>query len=102
MRRKRVTARKKHHRAENLNVTGTAEEAKNPADKPARKRVKWSPMNDKRAWKEFEEMTDLLLKTKRAGTISRKSKSLTTVKYTTGKRDSEKEHQTRVKALRKQ
>ena len=80
-----IHSQEEHHRAENVNASGTAAASNIPVDVPTRQKVKWPRMNDTSAWKAFEDTTDEVLETTLAGTINRKIESFTTILYTVGR-----------------
>ena len=71
-----------HHRTGNLNVPSTA--APTPKDTPARERVNWLAMNDKR-WEMFETDAVKTLEVVLKGNIAARLETLPTILHTIGK-----------------
>ena len=69
-------------------------EDNDPSNAPAKERVKWPPMNNHQAWKEFEEDVVQTLELALCGSVDRKVQVLANVIHAMGKkqvRDARKE-----------
>ena len=73
-----------NHSAEILNVKESSE-VNAPSNAPVKERIKWPPMNDHQAWKEFEEDVVQTLEMALCGSVDRTIQVLANVMHAMGK-----------------
>jgi hypothetical protein len=81
-----------HHSAQSLQASEAAEmisgsasvTTETPKNEERKKRVKWPKAVENKAWKAFEDETDIILEATLAGNINNKVKTMTTIIYTMG------------------